>query len=48
MCVCTLLGGLIDNGGLGCGFTVCVFLLDVFVVCVCVFCLVGLLVVAMG
>ena len=46
--MCTLLGGLIGNGGLGCGFTVCVFLLDVFVVCVCVFCLVGLLVVAMG
>ena len=25
VCVCTLLGGLIGNGGLGCGFTVCVF-----------------------
>ena len=35
VCVCVLLGGLIGNGGLGCGFAVCVF------------CLVGLLVAAM-
>ena len=25
LCVCVLLGGLIGNGGLGCGFAVCVF-----------------------
>ena len=35
VCVCVLLGGLIGNGGLGCGFAVCVF------------CFVGLLVAAM-
>ena len=26
VCVCVFLGGLIGNGGLGCGFSVCVFL----------------------
>ena len=26
VCVCVLLGGLIGNGGLGCGFALCVFL----------------------
>ena len=25
VCVCVLLGGLIGNGGLGCGFALCVF-----------------------
>ena len=27
VCVCVLLGGLIGNGGLGCGFAVCAFYL---------------------
>ena len=46
---CALLGGLIGNGGLGCGFAVCVFFAwCVCSVCVCVFFLVGLLVAAMG
>ena len=27
LCVCVLLGGLIGNGGLGCGFAVCAFYL---------------------
>ena len=35
VCVCVLVDGLISNGGLGCGFALCVFLLSGFALCVC-------------